>query len=281
MREKIDRVIAEGQLEELADLLEGAKASEYRYVARRLSQTNPSTKTILDHAAGLSRRSEVPVRHVACRLVPEAYGVDPRQSVRLLKRLADDPDWTVRDAAATVCGRLLRKDFKLVLEQLLTWREDESVAVRRAVVIAAMRAAHPRHLERAEPLLKLLEPLLADRDPLLRRNLGPSALASSFLQHYPVITFEYLVQWSTSNDPQVLWNVAMAFSGPAAAPIAKKAIIILRKLSLDERRYVWRSVASAMWKLGRKRPELARPELARWLEDDRRVDVAREALKHI
>ena len=56
---------------------------------------------------------------------------------------------------------------------------------------------------------------------------------------------------------------------------------VWQKLSLDERRYVWRAGASAMWKLGRKRPEIVRPELLRWLEDDRRVDVAREALKHL
>jgi hypothetical protein len=101
------------------------------------------------------------------------------------------------------------------------------------------------------------------------------------LQEYPIQTFEYLVNWSTSNDAQTLWNVAMAFSTPAAAPIAKKALIVLRKLSLDERRLVWRAVASAMWKLGRRRPDVIRPELSRWLEDERRVDVAREAVRHL
>ena len=89
------------------------------------------------------------------------------------------------------------------------------------------------------------------------------------------------MKWSTFNDAQTLWNVAMALSAPPAVPIAKKALIVLRKLSLDERRFVWRAVASALWKLGRKRPDIVRPELARWLEDERRVDVAREAIKHL
>jgi len=44
---------------------------------------------------------------------------------------------------------------------------------------------------------------------------------------------------------------------------------------------VWRAVASALWKLGRRRPDIVRPELSRWLEDERRIPVAREALKHI
>jgi hypothetical protein len=73
----------------------------------------------------------------------------------------------------------------------------------------------------------------------------------------------------------------MSFSAPPAAEIARKALIVLRKLSLDERRIVWRAVSSAMWKLGRRCPETVRPELMRWLEDERRCDVAREALKHL
>jgi len=168
-----------------------------------------------------------------------------------------------------------------MLEALYGWREHPSASVRRAVVIAAGRAARPDRLERAEPLLKLVEPLLADEDATIRRALGPSALGGSLLRHYPMDAFEYLVKWSTSNEPGVLWNVAMAFSGPPAADIARKALIVLRKLSLDERRIVWRAVSSAMWKLGRRCPEIVRPELMRWLEDDRRVEVAREALKHL
>jgi len=167
-----------------------------------------------------------------------------------------------------------------MLDRLRVWREEASENVRRAVVVAAGRAACPEHPEWAEPLLKLLEPLLEDRDKLVRRSLPP-AIGGSLLSSYPMTTFEYIVNWSTASDPQVLWNVAMALSTAAAAGMVKKALIVLRKLSLDERRYVWRAVASAMWKLGRKRPEIVRPELGRWLEDERRVDVAREALKHI
>jgi hypothetical protein len=281
MRDEIDRVIADGQLAALAELLNGAKASDVQYAARRFSQAHPVEESPVEHAERLAERPETAVRQIACQLLSTAYDTDSARSVELLGRLVNDEDWTVRDAAATVSGRLLRKDFPFVLQRLHKWREDSSACVRRAVVVAAARAAHPRRLEWAEPLLKLIEPLLSDRDPLVRRNLGPSALATSLLQHYPIMTFEYLVKWSTSSDSQVLWNVAMAFSGSAAASIVKKAIIVLRKLSLDERRYVWRAAASATWKLGRRRPEIVRPELMRWLEDDRRIDVAREALKHL
>jgi hypothetical protein len=73
----------------------------------------------------------------------------------------------------------------------------------------------------------------------------------------------------------------MAFACPSAAPIAKRALIVLRKLALDERRMVWRAAAAALWQLGRRRPDVVRPELERWLEDDVRGKVAREALKYL
>lgn len=276
MRERIDRAIAEGKHESLGRILAGARAPEHRYAARKIAAAGSA----LPPARSLAERPEAPARHVACQLVPEIYPDSPDVAVGLLYRLVDDDDWTVRDAASEVCGKLLCTDFAAILDRLRSWRDETSNNVRRAVVVAAGRAACPEHPEWGEPLLKLLEPLLADRDKLVRRSLPP-AIGGSLLHAYPMITFEYIVKWSTESDPQVLWNVAMALSTPTAAGMVKKVLIVLRKLSLDERRYVWRAVASAMWKLGRRRPEIVRPELARWLEDERRVEVAREALKHI
>jgi len=281
MRNEIDRVIEQGGFDRLAETLDGARATDFRYAARRLRQTGSEDGSVLDRAEAAAGRGEPSIRHLASRLVAEGYREDPTRALGILQRLADDPDWTVRDAAAEVCGRLLRRHFETVHDTLRSWRSHASPSVRRAVVIAAGRAARPSRPEWAEPLLKLVEPLLVDRDPTLRKNLGPSTIGLALLKRYPTETFEYIVNWSTSCDEQVLWNVAAALAGPAAAPLAKKALIVLRKLSLDERRYVWRAVASAMWKLGRKRPEVVRPELARWLEDERRDHVAREAMRFL
>jgi len=282
MRKQVDKHIANGQHASLAKALDGAAIKEYRYAARTLhAALRDRDGELMNYVVTSSSKPDKSTRLLTCELLPFAYGRDQARSLSILEALVEDEDWSIRDAASETCGRIFRSNFSPMLGVLEMWRASKSANVRRAVVLASMRAASPRHLERAEPLLKLLEPLLEDREPLVRRNLGPSALGTVLLQHYPSAAFEYLVKWSTSNDPQVLWNVAMAFSCKPAATIAKKALIVLRKLSLDERRFVWRAVASAMWKLGRKAPELIRPELARWLEDERRVNVAREALKHL
>jgi len=281
MRESIEQAVAVGALDRLVSLLSDATAADVRYAARRLSRDGDEESSILDRAEHLASKPDPAARRLACEILARTHEFDPKRTVRLVEGLLDDEAWPVRDAAATAGGRLLRASFREMLPHVRRWADSPSPSVRRAAVIAAGKAAHRLSLERAEPLLKLLAPLLGDRDPLVRRVLGPSALGASLLRHYPRVTFEYLTQWSTSNDPQILWNVAAAFSAPPAAAIAMKALIILRKLSLDERRLVWRAVASAIWRLGRRCPEVVRPEIARWLEDERRADVAREALRHL
>ncbi len=281
MREAIDRLVGAGEMGALIEALASARSSEICHVVKRLAETDGRSGVLVERAQEWSVRPEPVARHVACGLLAEGYDNTPDRVRNLLLVLADDPEWTVREAAGEACGAILRNDFAAGAEILRDWSGHPSAGVRRTVLTAVARTAQTRRLEWREPLLKLVEPLLPDREAAVRRALGPLVLGSVLLRAYPDVTFEYLVRWSTSSDEQTLWNVAMSFSSAGAPPIAKKALIVLRKLSLDERRYVWRAVASAMWKLGRKKPEVIRPELARWLEDERRVTVAREALRHL
>ncbi len=282
MRDQIDHLVSAKQQSALCSLLNDAELSIIRYAARQLSSAiQASNGDLIESLTSLVSDPSPGAQHLACQLVPYAYQFRRKQAVNSLPALIESDDWTIRDAACEVTGRLLRDDFTRMLAVLESWRTQPSVNVARAIAIASIRASDPMHIERADPLLNLIEPLLSERDSIVRRNLGPSAIGNCLLAHYPTQTFEYLAKWSTSYDPQTLWNVAMAFSALPAVAITKKALIILRKLSLDERRFVWRAVASAMWKLGRKRPDLIRPELTRWLEDERRVNAAREAIKYL
>lgn len=282
MRDQIDVAIKAGNLADLSQLLDHADMRIIRYAAQQLARVlQDNDASLFDHIEQLTATPATGSQQLACQLIRYAFTLQRKKAIGFLPQLIESDDWTVRDAACEVAGQLLRDDFSRTIGTLESWRSRGSVNLYRAIIIAAIRASDPLHLERAEPLLKLLEPLLSVPEPIIRRNLGPSAIGMHLLAHYPSLSFEYLVQWSTSNDAQTLWNVAMSFSSPAAVPIIKKALIVLRKLSLDERRFVWRAVSSAVWKLGRKRPDIVRPELARWLEDERRVNVAREAIKHL
>jgi hypothetical protein len=259
----------------------GGSRGAHRLAARRLARRLADEQLpVLERAQQLSQRPETQARLVACELVPLSFDEDPEEAMAVLHDLAGDADPKVRAAAVSACARIVRTHFGRVVETLSRWRDGPCPHVRRAVLVSVTRAAEATRLERVPHLIRLIEPLLADRDPVVQRLAGPSALGA-LLGAYPDVTFDSLIEWSTSSDAHVLRNVAMAFTSAPAAPVAKRALIILRKLALDERRAVWRAVAAAMWQLGRRRPDVVRPELERWLADETRAKVAREALKYL
>jgi len=217
-------------------------------------------------------------RRLAAAVLGESEG-NLEGATELLWGLVADPDHRTRDIAAQAMGRLLSRQFAQVYPILGAWRTDPDPLVRRAVPLAAAAGAEPERLDWAAPLLELISPLLSDRAPEVRPVLGPGVLAHRFFSLYPDDTFEYLAHWSTSHDEQVLWHVAMALSGPtAAARFARKSLILLRKLSLDERRYVRGAVTAALKRLGALAPDPVLSELKRWLTDEARAPIARAAL---
>src|SRR5438128_1772808 len=66
--------------------------------------------------------------------------------------------------------------------------------------------------DRVPDLMRILEPLLRDPTPYVRRNLGPFALGDGMLRVDPKATLKYLREWSNDRDQIVRWNTAMAFS---------------------------------------------------------------------
>ena len=85
----------------------------------------------------------------------------------------------------------------------------------------------------------------------------------------------------TLGPGQVRWNVAMSFARYGCNKQWEKALEILTRLAADERRYVWRAVASALRYIGRRRPEQVCPILEEWLDNERRRRPATIALKYI
>ena len=75
--------------------------------------------------------------------------------------------------------------------------------------------------------------------------------------------------------------MAMAFRSFGGTRHVKEALAVLEMLAADERRFVWRVAASALHYLGRRRPELVRPVVEGWLEDEQRVRAAKIALHYM
>ncbi|MEE8592979.1 MAG: DNA alkylation repair protein, partial [Candidatus Bipolaricaulota bacterium] len=176
MRDQIDVLIERRNLNALSPLLDGADIDSIRYAAQQLvNALQESDEDLFEHIERLISTSKNGSHHLACQLIPHAHSAQRKKAIAYLPQLIESDDWTIRDAACEVAGQLLRKDFSRTIGVLETWRSRDSINLYRAIVIAAIRASDPMHLERAEPLLKLLEPLLSVEESIIRRNLGPSA----------------------------------------------------------------------------------------------------------
>lgn len=236
-------------------------------------------------ALNLLERDSAAARSLAAMLtatfVVPLFTQQPSIAEEIMLRIAEDSHWEVREDADNIVIQIMKEDFNKGYDLLERWAMHSSENVRRAVVMTGKKAGRERHPGWASPLLDLIEMLVGDRSLYVRKNLGPFVIGDGFLRYYPDLTLARLTQWGKMDDDQVRWNVAMAFSTAEAAKHADAAVPILEQLALDERRYVWRAVASAMRNLGRRVPDKVVPVLDRWLEDDQRVKPAQTALKYI
>ena len=194
--------------------------------------------------------------------------------------MANDPDWGTREYAAKVWSVILTGDFENAYNWTKKLVEIGSIKTKRAIALAAKYSLLERIPNREIKLLELLEPLLSEKEVYIRKNLGPFSLAA-FLRAFPKITLPRLKEWAKKDNEQIRWNVAKTFASSGGSmhwPLGKD---ILFQLAVDERRYVWKAVSSALHYLGRNKPEKIIPLLNEWLVDPIRKKVAEDALNYI
>ena len=241
----------------------------------------PGTEALHEWACRLADRPEPAARAIGAGLFRHYWLSQPDEVRARLLQLADDGDWWVREAAHSTMGSFLVDQFDDFYPVLQAWTRHPSANVRRGVAIAARKAANERKEEWTERLLDLVEPLLTDREEYVRKNLGPYAIGDGLLRCCPQPTLARLRRWAGDPREEVRWNVAMAFRSFGGDRHLQEALEILSDLSADERRFVWRAAASALHYLGKRQPEVVRPLVESWLEDEQCVRAAEVALRYI
>ncbi|HEY4689332.1 MAG TPA: DNA alkylation repair protein [Anaerolineae bacterium] len=222
----------------------------------------------------LLARPDHNTHEVGLILLPDVYTLHPIYAQRQLLKFADSPNWEVREFAGSVAGQILDEHFNMFYPVMKKWSRHASENVRRAVVIATMQASDAKKPERGPKLMRLLDPLMADPARYVRVNLGQFAISLSLLKNYPELTLKWLNAQSRKADENVRWNVAMVWSAVGGRKHAVEGARLLHRLAADDRRFVWRAVASAAVKLGRARPDVVKPLVRKWRTDPRRKHAA-------
>jgi len=231
-------------------------------------------------ALELSGHENPSTRRYASRVLGLLWEKNPDWAKQILTTLADDENWLVREEGHAVWSELLTKHFQQVCPILKAFSAHASAYLRRCVAIATRSAGNLRKEELAEPLTRLVEPLLSDKTVYVRKNLGPYTIGDGLLRCYPDITLKHLRRWASNEDEGIRWNVAMSFASYGGSRNWRDGVEILTELAADGRRYVWRAVASALLYLARRHAEV-QDTLKTWLNDPIRSKVAEAALRYL
>lgn len=284
--EQIDLALSQNNLELLIAALvslnrrkSAAERESFKnYIFQQLierMESAPERRKLWGWTRLCAARPEIGAREMSCALL-DAFWKDQRKEVeRLTLNLARDEDEEVRQYAASTMARIVRANFKQRFRYLQSWCNHPDPSVRRQVIIATVGVTDPKHPERAKMLLDMLEPHLKDRDPYVRRNLGPFALGQGLLRAYPEETLARFQDWLESNDEVVRWNLATALATAVAISQWQMALDVLQVLAADRRRFVWGAASAALGNLMRSHTPEVQPVLRRWMRDPKlRVAVS-------
>lgn len=190
-----------------------------------------------------------------------------------IKKLSCHKDWEIREDAADEIKKVNGKSFKEYYEIWKHWASSSNPNIRRAVEVGLLRI-NKKYVKEA---LELIEPLLYDSNKYVRKNCGPFAL-SHICYRNPDFAFKKIRGWMRVDDTNVKWNVAMCLGAWFGQTYHEKALELLKILTKDKRRFVWRAVASSLIKLLRKHPEYKK-KVYSWRGIDNVIEVVKKYIE--
>lgn len=164
-----------------------------------------------------------------------------------IRKMADSPEWGVRENAASEIKKINDKFFLEYLPIWKKWVAESNPNFRRAVEVGLTRIKK----EFIPHALDLLDPLLYDSNVYVRKNCGPFALSHVGYKDSDT-TFKRLKKWMKVKNKNVRWNVAMCLGVWFGQTYPEESLKLLQVLAKDEEKFVWRAVASSLIKQIRK-----------------------------
>ena len=168
-----------------------------------------------------------------------------------IRRMADSPNWEIREDAAVEIKKINDKFFLEYLPIWKKWVKDPNPNIRRAVEVGLLRIKKEFVLQ----ALDLLEILVYDDNTYVRKNCGPFALSIAGYKDSET-TFQRLRKWIKIDNKNVRWNVAMCLGVMFGQKYPDDSLKLLKILAKDKEKFVWRAAASSLVKLIRKQPRL-------------------------
>lgn len=223
---------------------------------KQIRKSFEDTKNLYEIGMKLANSGNITGEEIGAILIAEQYSFNSSVVESTLYRLADSPNWEVREWVASACEIILTNNFSEFYPTMLQWTSDKSPNIRRAVAVAVKYAAKTKKDEYCEKLIDLLEPILSDTDPYVKKNLGDFAIGDGLLKYFPNQVLNRINVWIENDNEQVRWNIAKIFSSAEGIKYIEDSIHIICELREDNRTTVKRAVASTLNSIKKRRPDI-------------------------
>jgi 3-methyladenine DNA glycosylase AlkD len=212
-------------------------------INEKYGEGKPLLKKYFDTAVIFSRMTEPVAKQILASLLWRGYRYDKSKAKNLLLETADNDNWEVREFAGGAFANTLRYNIDFY-NALLKWTKHKSPNVRRAVVISVTGLIEKGNKNNLQKAFKLLDLLMSDSNPYVKKNLGPFVLGSYLAGNYPAEVFKQLDKWVKIMDENVRWNVAYTFHNSFGRRNKGRAIKYLNILEKDKRKSIQKAVKS-------------------------------------
>lgn len=289
-KEKFAAAVRQEDLESVLSILDAQKTGHAGTPPKALKvqavqvirdRYRESPAPLFHYALQLAQTRNDGAKEIGVTLLPASYHQHPAAVTERVLALSDDANWEVREWAASALGVLIAQAFEGVYPTLKQWAVHASPNVRRAVVVGIGAAARACDQAHCQLLLDVLQPLLADTNAYVKKNLGPFALGDSLLRYHPVLVATWLNQVLQQENQEVRWNIAMVMTTAEAARHFHLLRETFAQLAADTRVPVRKAVYRAARNLMRHIPEQLLPVLEGWQNDSQRAHVVQQCYQRV
>ncbi len=238
-----------------------APSKEIDKAARRLISAGENT---LENAIALLNTETTNSIELALLILPLDSKENRNEIFDILIKYADHSNWEIREYAGERIGEFLRYNFRDYRKDLIRLRASDSENIRRAVVIGLKYLGKYRELSISQDILEILALYMDDESKYVKKNLGPFAIGDAMINYDSVGTLDLLKRYADSDNPNIKWNVASAFSTAAGAKHGDSGFYILTRLIHDSNKSV-RQMALTGLKNLYKRNDSKRDEIRKFL----------------
>lgn len=230
-----------------------AKTKDKRFVVKEIekhikSNSKSPAKDFFITGNALCNMNEPAAKEIGVTIIRHGYEHSPAKVKMQLLKIADDPNWEVREYAGTAFAEVLKLNKELY-DQMLKWTRHPSENVRRAVVFSAIGLRNEIDFKKA---FEIFKPLMYDSSSYVKKNLGPFILGSYFGNAFPQQVLKQLKKWSKIKDEHVRWNIIMSFNNSFGNKFPDEALDVISLLLDNETKTVRRAVRSTLNHLSKR-----------------------------